>query len=49
MLKAEIETALTAEERYILILFHCLTPEQQQGVLTLVRELASDEKGENDA
>lgn len=40
----EIET-LTAEERYILILFRRLTPERQQGVLTLVRELASDEKG----
>ena len=48
MLKAEIEM-LTAEERYILILFHRLTPERQQGVLTLVRELASDEKGESDA
>ena len=45
----EIENALTAEEQYILILFRRLTPEQRRGVLTLVRTLASDEKGENDA
>lgn len=45
----EIETALTAEERYILLLFHRLTPEQRRGVLTLVRTLASDEKGETNA